>query len=413
MPDTSAAGRWDTAEGGGIYCTGIGGSLTGQPVHILCIDDPVKDREQAESETYRERAWDWWENVAIPRLAPNSVVVLVQTRWHEDDLSGRILTRPSALRWRVLSIPAIAGADDPLGRDPGVEFPSVRGRAPGYFHRLQAAMTPYVFASIYQQSPTSVVGNFFRRPAFRYWRPADGRDPAPGLAAGAIAGAWLNAEGRRVDLADPAVWRFATVDVAASTATAADWTVVSVWAIDRAGDLFLLDRHRARVEMADHFALARPLMTKWRADVLYVERQFYSKTLVVDARQAGIPVALVEADTDKITRAIPAASRLHAGRVWFPAVTSGCPCGNCPGGVWLEEWENELASFPRASHDDQVDTFAYAARVAAAHWIPPAPPSKPRHAIPPELARISQAYDAATGSGALGGPVDVMNMPLG
>lgn len=410
MPDTSAAGRWDTPEGGGIYCTGIGGALTGEPVQVLVIDDPVKDREQAESDVYRERAWDWWESVAIPRLAPGAVVVLMMTRWHEDDLAGRILTRPSALRWRVLSMPAIAGNGDPLGREPGVEFPSVRGRAPGHFLRLQANMTPYVFASIYQQSPTSVVGNFFRRPSFRYWRRADGMDPGRALAAGVMAGAWLDCEGRRVDLADPGVWRFATVDVAASASTEADWTVVSVWAITREGDLVLLDRRRAHVEMADHFAMAAPLRARWRFDVLFVERQFYSKTLVLDAQRAGIPVALVDADTDKVTRAIPAASRLHAGRVWFPAVTEGCTCGQCDG-AWLEEWENEIASFPRASHDDQVDTLSYAARVAAAHWVPPLPPARPNPPLSADLARIAQAHAAATGNGHE--HVDLMNMPLG
>jgi predicted phage terminase large subunit-like protein len=411
QPDSAAAGRWDTPEDGGVYCTGIGGALTGRPVDVLVIDDPVKGREEAESETLRERAWDWWENVALPRLAPGGVCVLMMTRWHEDDLAGRILARPSPLRWRVLSMPAIAGHGDPLGRPPGVEFPSVRGRDPGYFHRLQANLTPYVFASIYQQNPTSVVGNFFRRPSFRYWRRVDGRDPGRALAAGALAGAWLDCEGRRVDLADPGTWRFATVDVAASTSTESDWTVVAVWAITREGDLVLLDRRRAHVEMADHFAMAAPLRAKWRFDVLFVEKQFYSKTLVLDATAAGIPVAKLEADKDKVTRAIPAASRLHAGRVWFPAVTEGCPCGQCKDGAWLEEWENEVASFPKAAHDDQVDTLSYAARVAAAHWVPPLPPGRPNAPQPADLARIAAAHTAATGNGHE--HLDLMNMPLG
>ena len=282
------------------------------------------------------------------------------TRWHQDDLSGRILSRPSPLRWRVLSMPAIAGPRDPLGRAVGQEFPSVRGREAGHFARLKATMTPYVFSGIYQQDPVAAEGNFFRRAAFRYWRTVSGTpDPGGILAAAHSYGAWVECEGRRVDLADPGVWRFATVDVAASTRTMADWTVVAVWAITPDGDLLLLDRARAHVEMADHFGLARPLRDRWRFDQLYVERQFYSKTLVADARTAGIPVTEVVADTDKITRAIPAAGRTHAGRAWFPA--------DAP---WLEEWESELASFPAGAHDDQVDTFSYAARIAAAHWVP-------------------------------------------
>jgi hypothetical protein len=128
MPDSSAAGRWDTPEGGGIYCVGIGGALTGQPADVLIVDDPHKGREEAESPVYRERAWDWWENVAIERLAPGGIVVLICTRWHTDDLAARVLSRPGPLRWRVLSMPALAGENDVLGRVPGEEFPSVRGR---------------------------------------------------------------------------------------------------------------------------------------------------------------------------------------------------------------------------------------------------------------------------------------------
>jgi predicted phage terminase large subunit-like protein len=410
QPDSSAAGRWDTPEGGGVYCVGIGGALTGRPVDVLVIDDPVKDREAAESARLREAAWQWWESVALTRLAPGGIVVLIQTRWHEDDLAGRILARPSPLRWRVLVMPAIAGARDPLGRAPGQEFPSVRRREPGHFARLRAGMSAYVFSGLYQQNPVAVEGNLFRRAAFRYWRalPEIG-DPAARL--GRMAGAWITLEGRRVDLADPAVWRFATIDVAASERTSADWTVVAVWAIDREGNLILLDRRRARIEMGDHFAMVAPLRARWRFDVCFVERQFYSKTLVADARAAGVPVAEVSADTDKVTRAIPAAGRLHAGKAWFPAETSGCTCGNCgPQGNWLAEWCDELAAFDRGAHDDQVDTFSYAARVAAAHWTPAAPPAGP--AGRPEEDQIGTAYAAATGNGHRG-ETDLLTMPLG
>jgi phage terminase large subunit-like protein len=408
MADSSAAGRWDTPEGGGLYCTGVGGSLSGRPVDVLIIDDPVKDREQAESAVFRDRAWDWWESVAIPRLATPPVVVCMQTRWHMDDLSGRILSRPSPLRWRVLSMPAIAVPGDPLGRQPGEEFPSVRGRPPGYFTQLRATMTPYVFSGLYQQDPVAAAGNFFRRQTFRYWRNPPGMADAAGmLAAGRHAGAVIELDGRRVDLADPGVWRFATCDLAASTSTQADWTVFAVWAIDQGGDLILLDRRRARIDPSDHFAMARPLRDRWRYDVLYVPREWWAKTLILDGRAAGVPVAEVTTDTDKITRAIPAAGRLHAGRVWWPAETSGCQCGQCSG-AWLEEWEAELAAFDRGVNDDQVDTFSAAARVVAAHWTPPAPPT--RAAPPAGVEAIEQAYAAASGNGTH--QPDLMTMPL-
>jgi predicted phage terminase large subunit-like protein len=393
--DSNAAGRWETPAGGGIYCVGIGGPLTGRPVDVLIIDDPVKDRAAAESPKIRESTWDWWESVALTRLAPGGRVVLIQTRWHEDDLAGRIMSRPSPLIWKVLTMPAIAGDRDPLGRQAGEELTSVRARAPGHFYNLRRGLSPYVFSGVYQQSPTAPEGNFFRRATFRYWRQApawnDGRER-------------IDCEGQPVTLAD--CWRFATVDVAASTKTSADWTVVAVWGMSVAGDLILLDRRRERVAMHDHFSLIEPLRDRWRFDQVYVERQFYASTLVSDARDHGVPIAEVVADSDKVTRAIPAAGRVHAGRVWFPAETSGCPCGNCPGGVWLDEWCDELASFPQGAHDDQVDVLAYAARIAVAEWTPAAPPARP--GVGDHEYAMSQAQSAATGNG--DHPLDIMGM---
>jgi len=399
--DSMAASRWETPAGGGVYCVGIGGALTGRPVDVLIVDDPVKDRAAAESEKLRDAAWDWWESVALTRLAPGARVVLIQTRWHEDDLAGRIFSRPGPLRWRRLTIPAIAGDADPLGRAPGQELPSVRGREPGYFHNLQAGMSQYVFAGVYQQTPTAAEGNFFRRPTFRYWRWADpwpdGRQR-------------IECEGRLVTMAD--TWRFATMDVAASTKTGADFTVVSVWAITVEGILVLLDRQRNRIADHDHFGMVEGLANTWGFDILYVEQSWWSTTVVQDGRDAGVPVVPLIADTDKVTRAEPAAGQCQAGKVWFPAETSGCPCGNCLDGVWLDEWLDELAAFPRGTNDDQVDTFSYAARVRSHQWVSPQrrqPPAAPRPSAAEQA--IAAAHRAATGNGSH--ELDLMNAPLG
>jgi len=288
-------------------------------------------------------------------------------------------------------------AKDPLGRKPGDELPSVRKRIAGYFRNLQATMSPYVFSGIYQQTPTAAEGNFFRRATFRYWREApawnDGRER-------------IDLEGRLTTLAD--CWMFLTMDFAASTKSSADWTVASCWCMTPEGDLVLLDRRRARVPDHEHFALARDLRDDWGADVVYVEANWWSKTFVADAQAAGWPVAKVTADVDKVTRAVPAAGRVHAGRVWFPAVTSGCECGECVEGVWLDEWCDELAIFPQGTHDDQVDTLSYAARVAVAEWTPapvPARPGRSHHEI-----AVSAALHSATGNGTHG-DLDIMSVP--
>lgn len=380
--DVSAAGRWETPEGGGVYCVGVGGPLTGKPVDVLIIDDPVKDRQAAESKTIRETTWEWWESVAIPRLG-QSRVVLIQTRWHEDDLAGRMASRPSPLKWRTIRIPAIADSpDDPLHRPAGEEMPSVRHRPVGHFRNLRANMSSYVFSSIYQQSPAAAEGNFFRRVSFRYWRPmeawADGRER-------------IYCEGQPVTLAD--CWKFITMDFAASTKNSADYTVASCWAVTPAGDLILLDRERAQVADHQHFDMAQRLRVKWGADQVYVESNWWSRTFVSDARDKGVPVAQVRADTDKVTRAIPAAGRVHSGRVWFPAEAE-----------WITEWTDELAIFPQGSHDDQVDTLSYAVRIQVHEWTMIQDQSRPG------LDVWEQSMHAATAASTGEGDVDLMNV---
>lgn len=407
--DSRAAGRWETEQGGQLVCVGIAGGITGEPVDVLIVDDPVEGRAEAESATYRNAAWDWWESNGSTRLSSRAKTIVMMTRWHEDDLAGRLEAREPG-DWRVIRIPAIAGkpltrtnADgskrtvwvdngpDPLGRRPGEELVSVQKRKPGYFRDLQAKRSAYVFNSIFQQDPVAAEGNLFKRADFRYWR----QMPADRGWHGVLAGQRVDLGGRTVMLDD--CWRFITVDLAASKRTSADWTVASAWAISPDGDLILLDRNRGRMTEAEHWDHVRPLQQRWHADTVFIEQSFISTTLAVDATAAGIPVQPLVAETDKVTRAIPATNRVRAGRVWFPAHVD-----------WLDVWCDELASFPSAAHDDQVDCLSYAARVVSAHWLPmeTATQVDARRAAAHDDGPIGQAYAAATGGS---GDLDFMN----
>ncbi|MDX3100455.1 phage terminase large subunit [Nonomuraea angiospora] len=388
--DAQTAGRWETEQGGRLFCVGIQGGITGEPVDVMVIDDPVEGRAEAESATYREAAWDWWESNASTRQSSRFRVLLMMTRWHEDDLAGRLLARERG-RWRVLRIPAIAEEDDPLGRRPGEELASVQRRRPGYFHQLKELRSAYVFSGIYQQAPTVAEGNLFRRSDFRFWY----QMPPDPSRHGPLSGGRIDLGGRAVALDD--CWRFLTIDLAASTRTSADWTVASVWAISPDGDLILLDRRRARIEEAEHWDLVRPLRERWAADTVFVEAGWIGTTLVIDATASGVPVQPLTADTDKLTRALPATSRVKAHRVWFPA-----------GASWLDEWCDELAGFPSAQHDDQVDTLSYAARVVTMHWVRQDAAGLGGGAAASTDAAIEQAYTAATG-GDTGG-IDFMSL---
>ena len=380
--DSRAAGRWETEQGGQLVCAGIASGLVGEPADVLIIDDPVEGRAEAESQTYRDRDWDWWESNGSTRLSSRARVILMVTRWHEDDLAGRLEAREPG-DWRVIRIPAIAGPGDPLGRRPGDELVSVQNRAPGYFRKLQVTRSAYVWNSIFQQAPTAAEGNLFKRADFRYWHTM----PADPSRHGTLNGQRVDLGGRMLMLDD--CWRFITVDLAASKKTSADFTVASAWAISPDGDLILLGRNRGRLEEAEHWDHVRPLQQRWRADTVFVEQGFIGTTLVIDATAAGIPVQPLKADTDKVTRAVPATNRIRQHRVWFPAHVD-----------WLDEWCDELASFPAAANDDQVDTLSYAARVVSAHWLPSetAVEVDARRAASRDDGPIGQAYAAATGS---------------
>jgi predicted phage terminase large subunit-like protein len=347
--DSKAAGYWLTEQGGSLYCVGIRGALTSRAVDLLIIDDPVKDRAAAESQMQRDAAWDWWENVAKPR---STQVLVIQTRWHADDLAGRMLQREPG-EWAVLSIPAIAESDDdPLGRAVGEEMEPARERPAGYYTALQKTTSPYVWASLYQQRPTLAQGNLFRRGDWRYWTSTG---PGEVLAESDTAG-----RPERYMLGD--CFRFITMDLASSTKTSADHTVAGAWAITLAGDLVLLDRVRERVPQADHMALLEPLRSRWLTpyDTTYIESRMFGSTLVYALGRKGLPVAELEADTDKLTRALAAADLVRHHRVLLPRKAA-----------WLDEWLDEHADFPNGRFDDQVDVMAYAARVALTRWLAP------------------------------------------
>lgn len=343
--DSSAAGRWETEQGGGVYCVGIAGALTGRPVDVLIIDDPLKDRAAAESKTMRDRCWDFWENVAKVRLSSRGRVVVILTRWHTDDLAGR-LEKNEPGEWRVVRIPAIAEDDDPLGREPGEELRSAQARKPGYFRQLAKSLSSYVWTSLFQQRPTQASGGIFLRGDWRFWEPT--RDG-------------IRVDDLEVMLRD--CHRFITMDLATSTRTSADWTVAAAWAVTRHGDLVLLDRVRERVPQTDHMKLLEPLRQRWlnRYDTVWIESRMFGSTLVYSLGRKGLPVRELEADADKLTRALPYADLVSTHRVHVPK--------NAP---WLDQWLDEHADFPNVTHDDQVDVGAYGARVLLAHWAAPA-----------------------------------------
>jgi len=156
--DSSAAGRWDIDKGGEYYAAGVGGSITGRRADLALVDDPIKSREDADSDLIREKQWEWWKADFLTRLKPGARIVLVMTRWHEDDLAGRILddVAKGGRPWTVLSLPMEAEANDQLGRTAGAPL------WPEWFTdemRTEAKRDARTWSALYQQRPAPEEGD--------------------------------------------------------------------------------------------------------------------------------------------------------------------------------------------------------------------------------------------------------------
>jgi predicted phage terminase large subunit-like protein len=157
-PDNQAAGRWETELGGQYYAAGVGGSITGRRADLGIIDDPVKNRQDADSELSRQRKWDWYVNDFRPRLKPEAAQIVIATRWHEDDLTGRLLTKEPG-RWHLLELPMEAMPNDPLGRKVGQRL------WPEWFTEEMvedAKRDTRAWNALYQQQPAAEEGDYFK-----------------------------------------------------------------------------------------------------------------------------------------------------------------------------------------------------------------------------------------------------------
>ena len=334
--DLAAQHEWQL-EGheGGVYAAGIGGALTGRAVDLLIIDDPIKDRTQADSRTYRDRAWDWWTDVGSTRLAPGAPVVLILTRWHHDDLAGRLLTAEDGDRWQVVNIPAEAiDTDDPLGRVPGEFMESARGRTPAQWERIRTQVGPRTWASLYQGRPTPSSSGLFPMEWPRY-------QVTP----------WIEqADGSRRLLDDfhqvIMSWDLAFKDTATS-----DFVVGQVWGI-RGHEAWLLDMIRARLDFTGTIQAIHDMRARWpQAHAVFIEDKANGPAVITSLAQSVPGIIPVEPDGGKYARAVAVQPFTAAGNVHLPAPEI------LPAVVHLT---TEAADFPNGAHDDTVDALTQA-----------------------------------------------------
>ncbi len=342
--DSTAAGRWDIAgHAGGVYCVGVGGALTGRPADLLLIDDPVKGRAQVESELYRERQWDWWENDAATRLGSDSRVVLVMTRWHEDDLAGRLL-RHEPGEWTVINLPAVAESpDDPLGRAPGETVQDdVRGRDAQFFAKVRERRGPYVWSSLYQGRPSPPEGGILPRGRWQWYN-----EPR-----------WTVAPDGRRWLLDSGGLVYQSWDLAFKGGDGSDFVVGQVWQRFGAND-YLLDQVRGRMTFTQTVEALRDLAWRWPESTAKLVEDKANGPAVIDTLSDEVRgIVPVNPLGGKIARAHAVSPYVHAGNVHLP-VAELAP--------WVHELVEECAQFPTGRHDDQVDALTQALAYLGEH----------------------------------------------
>ncbi|MDT3739092.1 MAG: phage terminase large subunit [Candidatus Kapabacteria bacterium] len=334
---SSAAGYFEIeGHGGSMTCVGAGGPITGKGADLFIIDDPIKNDEEANSSHQREKLWDWFRSTAYTRLEPDGIMIIMMTRWHEDDLCGRILSEFSNIdeKWEVITIPAIAGLDDPLGRMQGEALWEKRFSLEK-LRIIEKSVGSYWFNSLYQQNPVSAGGGIFKKKHFRYFITTGGDFVL------------LNGENQKlVKSADCTYW--AALDLAISLSSNADYTVAVVVAVTPDNELLICDVIRKHIEPSGHLDLIRDIYEKYRPVLIGIESVQYQTALVQSAAMQGFPVKPLKPDSDKLTRALPMAAKIETGTVYFNRDAN-----------WLQDFESELTKFPRDKHDDQVDALSY------------------------------------------------------
>lgn len=318
--DNKAAGRWETSAGGEYFAAGVGGAIAGRRADLAVIDDPVRSREDADSKKVRDAQWDWYKFDLLTRLKPGAAIVLIQTRWHEDDLAGRILSEEGD-RWRVISLPMEAEGNDPLGRSPGDPL------WPEWFTdqmRADAKRDARVWSALYQQRPVPDDGAYFLRD---WLRPVEQLPPLETL--------------RVYGGSDYAV-----------TADGGDYTVHVVVGVDPEDRIYVLDVWRRQAASDEWVEAWCDLVRKWRP-IEWAEETGQIKAGVgpfldrrARERRAYCYRRQFPTRGDKAVRAQSIRGRAAMGGLYLPV--------HAP---WRAEFESELLRFPAAPHDDQVDAL--------------------------------------------------------
>jgi predicted phage terminase large subunit-like protein len=329
---------------GGLRSAGVGGGITGMGAHILIVDDPFKDVEEADSETMRNKVWEWFTTTALTRLAPGGGVLICMTRWHEDDLVGRLLKlakeNPEADQWKLVKFPALAQEDEKHRKKDEALHPA-RYPVPA-LKRLMATLGSRRSSALYQQQPAPQEGAMLKRTWWRFYggRNEDGTpklDPNTGKPQPSLP---ANME----DVIQS--WDCAFKDLLTS-----DFVVGQVWG--RAGaNAYLIHQVRARMDLPETIRAIEHVSIQFpQAGLKLVEDKANGPAVISTLHDKVAGLLAVDPKGGKETRASAVTPFIEAGNVWLPDPSIA---------PWVVDFIEECAAFPHGMNDDQVDGMSQA-----------------------------------------------------
>ena len=321
--DSSSVRRFHTTGSGVYYAVGAGGAITGRGAHLLLIDDPIKGREDADSDAMRSNLIDWYRSTAYSRLMPGGSIILIQTRWHEDDLAGWILRETSHEPWEVIELPAVLDekASKILKRPKGQAlWPEAYDKK--RLEEIKKTAGSREWNSLYMQRPSAEEGNILKRYWWKEWK----EDNPPEC--NYILQSW---------------------DTAYTVKSTSDYSAVTTWGIFEHNGIqnaILLSARRERWEFPELKSEAINLYNEFKPDVVLIEAKASGWSLIQELQRAGIPITPFNPKkADKKTRAHSVTPLFESGRVWYPSSK-----------YWAEDVINQCAQFPSSNYDDLVDS---------------------------------------------------------
>ena len=319
-PDKSLASDWATTAGGGMLTVGVGGSMTGHGGNLLIIDDPHKNWEEAMSPTMRQKVIDWFNSTFYTRAEPDASIVVVQTRWHERDLSGYLMNEHED-DWEMLRLPALAEEGDPLGRT--LDDPLCPKRySKKALAEIKKAVGSHIFGGLYQQRPAPLAGNMVKRDWFRRWATLpDGITD------------WIQ------------VWDLTFKK------TGSSFVVGQVWG-RKGAQFFLADQFRERLNFPETLKKIEAMSNRWPQAKEKIIEEAANGPAVIDSLSDSIPGIIgVKASSSKEARLAAVSGFIEAGNVWIPDQSVAS---------WADDFVDEVVNFPNAANDDQVDAMTMA-----------------------------------------------------